>query len=127
MRFHCTWFAMRWRSVAPAAALLAWFGWTPALAQCDVPPVAQLPLMGEGRPIIPVIIQDREAVMMVDTGAEATSVTPEAVNLLSLPHDPLKYSLIRTVAGEERRPNVLLNHLQAGPLDFGRHSVPVVA
>src|ERR1700742_4191363 len=98
MQFHCTWFAARWWRIAAATTLLAWFGWTPALAQCDVPPVAQLPLMGEGRPIVPVIIQDREAAMMVDTGAEATSVTPEAAKLLNLPRDPLKYTLIRTVA-----------------------------
>jgi len=118
---------MRWRGIAAAAALLAWLGCVPALAQCDIPPVTELPLLGEERPIVPVIIQGREAVMMVDTGAEATSVTPEAAKLLNLPRDPLKYSMIRTVAGEESRPNAMLNHLRVGSLDFGRQSVPVIA
>jgi predicted aspartyl protease len=99
----------------------------PVLAQCSIPPVASFPLLAEGRPIIPIVIERRDATMMVDTGAEATSVTPEAAQLLNLARDPSKYSVISTVAGKEARPNVLLNHLQAGPLDFGRHSVPIVA
>ncbi len=127
MWFHCPCIRTLTQSTGLLGLLAAGCLSVPALAQCRIPPVASFPLLAEGRPIIPIVIEGREATMLVDTGAEATSVTPEAAQLLNLPRDPSKYSVIGTVAGKEARPNVLMNHLQAGPLDFGRHSVPIVA
>lgn len=102
-------------------------GRSPAHAQCQVPPVAVFPLQSDGSPLIPVVIQNRTALMMVDTGAEVSTITLQAAQQLNLPLDPRHRSLISTVAGQQYRPDVLLNHLSTGPLEFGQQSLPVIA
>jgi predicted aspartyl protease len=96
---------------------------TPAYAQCQTRPVAVFQLQTEGVPIIPVVLENRTALMMVDTGADTTSITVRAAQLLNLPIDPRHSSVIGTVADQRVFPNVLLNHLRAGPLDFGPQSL----
>jgi predicted aspartyl protease len=115
---------MRW--LAPLLLLLVVFCDVvrhPAYAQCQTRPVAVFPLQADGIPIIPVVLENRTALMMVDTGAEATSITVRAAQLLSLPVDPHHRSVIGTVADQQVFPNVLLNHLRTGPLDFGPQSL----
>jgi predicted aspartyl protease len=93
-------------------------------AQCQTQPVAVFPLLNDGRPLIPVVLEGHTALMMVDTGAEGTLITVQAAQLLHLPVDPRRGTMMTTLAGAEARPNVVLNHLSAGGLEFGRQSLP---
>lgn len=97
-----------------------------AHAQCQVGPSAILQLQTNGRPHIPVVVENRTAIMLFDSGAETSSIIEQAAEMLRLPLDSNRRSLITTLAGRSVRPNVLVNHLVTGPLDFGRQSLTVM-
>jgi clan AA aspartic protease (TIGR02281 family) len=96
-------------------------------AQCGIPPVATLRLSNADRPIVMMMIQGRPMPMLLDTGAEVTTVTPESVRALGLAIDPTHRTVISGVGGKTLQSQAILNDIAVAGIDFGRHSAPVVA
>jgi predicted aspartyl protease len=64
--------------------------------------------------LAPVLLNGRPALLVVDTGAEATTITPAAAAALSLPRDPRHDSVLYGISGPIRTPNVRLRQLAIG-------------
>ena len=71
--------------------------------------------------LAPVTLNGHAALMVVDTGAEVTTITPEAAAALRLPHDPHHGSVFLGVSGPTRAENVRLDHLALGRIE--RHDL----
>jgi len=90
----------------------------PSAAACRPELAASLPLRIESDALlIDATINDRPAVMMVDTGSERMLVTEEAQARFQLPNDPHRTTTVLGVGGSVRRSNVLIRRLGIGGLD----------
>lgn len=120
------------KSVPPrVAGLLALFFLllaATARADCPVVRVATVPLLSGGRPLVEASINGHPVAMVIDTGAQESSVTPQTAARLKLPRDPAQPTVvIHTIAGEERSANVQLAALSLARLSFKNLNATVVA
>jgi hypothetical protein len=99
---------------------------TVSLAECPFERVAELPLLAGRRPIVEVSIDGHPIQMVVDTGAQMTSVVPDVVADLALRADPERRTISRTVGGNIVSSNAIVDKLNISGLDFTELSVPVV-
>jgi predicted aspartyl protease len=99
---------------------------TGASADCVYTRAAVFPLAPELRPTIDVTVNGAHVLFVVDTGAEGSSVTPEAVLSLQLLHDRHHRTTIMTLDGKETRDNVIVRQLEIGDLKYNELSVAVV-
>jgi predicted aspartyl protease len=67
--------------------------------------------------LAPVRLNGHAALLVVDTGAEVTTITPEAAAALGLPRDPHRGSLFIGVSGPMRADNVNLRHFALGGVE----------
>ncbi len=64
--------------------------------------------------LAPVNLDGRETLFVVDTGAEASTVTPQAADALRLPNDSRRGSVLLGIAGPFRTPNVRVRRFALG-------------
>jgi len=108
-----------------AAALSVAAG--PALADCQTVRVAAIPLLPDDRPVIEVAINGKSVRMLLDTGAQGSSVTPETVIALGLPRDRDRRTVIMTIGGQEVSQNAILDKLSVATIDRSNLSIAVMA
>jgi Aspartyl protease len=104
-------------------ALLALIAGT-ACAACQVEPLATVPLqLSGGLILITVAVNDTDAVFVMDTGAERTLMSEQAVHRLGLERDSWVASTILGIGGYERRPNALPRSLRLGGVALRRRTL----
>jgi hypothetical protein len=113
----------RLRHLCTLLALLAMIAGT-ACAACQVEPLATVPLqLSGGLILITVAVNDTNAVFIMDTGAERTLMSEEAVHRLGLERDGWVASTILGIGGYERRPNALPRSLRLGGMALRRRTL----
>jgi Aspartyl protease len=113
----------RLRHLCTLLALLAMIAGT-ACAACQVEPLATVPLqLSGGLILITVAVNDTDAVFIMDTGAERTLMSEEAVHRLGLERDGWVASTILGIGGYERRPNALPRSLRLGGMALRRRTL----
>jgi predicted aspartyl protease len=100
---------------------------TRALADCDFRHAATIPLQGGAQPEIDVSINGGAARMLLDTGAELTTVTPGAVVAMGLRRDLHRRTAVTLIGGVETHQNALIDRLTVGDVRFDDLSVAVVS
>lgn len=132
--FHKRWAApaymlaktvLRWRPGYLATALLVIAG--PALADCHMVRAATIPLLSNLRPVIKVSINGKPVHMVVDTGAQTSSVTPETASALRLPRDTNRRRIIRSIGGQDITQDAVLKKLSVSSIHYSNRNVAVVA
>ncbi len=115
--------AARW----PALLLLAGCTAAPAAApRCDLRQAADIPVTRErGFVSAPAMIENQAVTLLVDTGAEATMVTPSAVTNLHLGTDRRQRTVLNGTGGSIVSQNALLQSIGIGGLDLLDQSVTV--
>ena len=99
----------------------------PARAQCQLNPAAVIPLRAiDGFPVIPATIRGTPVSFLLDTGAEAHLLLPEAVEALHLAVLPGSVPMVGT-GGARQVPIVMLDDVQLGPIRLDRALTPVAA
>ena len=74
---------------------------TPTVAACDLVPIARLPIEMRGRLLtVPISINDQTLRMVVDSGAERTTISENAAGRLKLPRDMQRIQTSRGVGGD---------------------------
>ena len=82
---------------------------------CMLEQQAELPLQNMRNFLLaPVSLNGRTALFVVDTGAEASTLTPEAARSLHLPRDPGRGSVLIGIAGTIRTGNVRVRSFAVG-------------
>jgi predicted aspartyl protease len=80
-----------------------------------------------GRILAPVMINGRGPFrLIVDTGASYSTVSPQLVQTLGLQPSEDAPFLVNGITGSARVPSVLIDHLQAGDLNFYSVRLPVI-
>jgi predicted aspartyl protease len=103
--------------------LLAMLGGT-ARATCQVEPLATVPLqLAAGLALITVAVNGTDAVFVLDTGAERTLMSEDAVRRLGLQRDGWVASTILGIGGYEERPNALPRSLRLGGITLRRKTL----
>ena len=114
--------------VSGTLALIFFLMASAARADCPVVRVATVPLLSGGRPLVEASINGHPVAMVIDTGAQESSVTPQTAARLKLPRDPGQPTVVvHTLAGEERSANVQLATLTLASLNFKNLRATVVA
>ncbi len=109
----------------PALATLARA--TPACAQCRLGPAAIIPLRAiDGFPVIAATIRGTPVSFLLDTGAQAHLLLPEAVDALRLTVLPGSVPMVGT-GGARDVPIVMLDDVRLGPVRLDRALTPVSA
>jgi hypothetical protein len=91
---------------------------------CRVEPRASVPLqLIDGHILISVAVNDIETPFIMDTGAERTLMSEEAVRRLGLARDGWVASTIRGLGGYEQRPNALPRSLRLGGMVLRRKTL----
>jgi predicted aspartyl protease len=98
---------------------------TAASADCVYTRAAVFPLAPELRPTIDVTVNGSHVLFVVDTGAETSSVTPEAVLSLQLLRDRHHRTTLTTMDGKDTRDNAIVRQLAIGDLKYNELSVAV--
>jgi predicted aspartyl protease len=109
-------FFMRWL-LLPILALsgCANGGGSAYAGSCHIRRVAELPLIVANNFLFtPATIGGLDALLVVDTGAETTLLTPETVQLLALSHDPSRHSVLIGIAGTQTSESVVIPKLAIG-------------
>ncbi len=97
---------------------------------CAPRAVAEVPLRNvRNFLMVPLAVNGREALFVVDTGAEASTITPQAVAALGLPRDGNHSTTLQGIAGSVRTHNALVSRLGIGTLvlndvSFGVGAMP---
>jgi predicted aspartyl protease len=112
------------RAISAIIALLT-LATTAASADCVYTRAAVFPLAPEVRPTIDVTVNGAHVLFLVDTGAEGSSVTPEAVLSLQLLRDRHHSTTITTADGKDTQPNAIVHRLEIGDLTYNELSVAV--
>lgn len=95
-----------------------------AHAACRVEPLGTVPLqVSSGHILIAVAVNDIEAAFIMDTGAERTLMSEEAVRRLGLQRDGWVASAILGLGGGTQHPNALPRSLQLGGLALRRKTL----
>ena len=93
---------------------------------CEVRKAADIPVsFDHGAISVPASIEDKPVTLMVDTGAEASLVTPSAMATLRLQTDRRHRTTIRTAGGAITTQNALLRSFAIGGLEMLDRSVAV--
>ena len=96
---------MLYRSVAWALACLIVAAAGPALADCKVNKIAELPVtMRDMQPLVPVKINGAPAMMVADSGAFFSSLSPAIAAEQNLPKMPMPYGMTVIGVGGEVQP-----------------------
>jgi predicted aspartyl protease len=92
----------------------------PVVVDCRPQMVAQMPLeLEDGLPVVPVGMDGKNVQMIVDTGAERTTITDSTVQKLKLPHDSRYATQLRGIGGTTTTTNdVTVDRLVLGGVDF---------
>ncbi len=116
---------MRQALVCLAVAFAAFFALPgPAKATCRVELRTTVPVESiDGHVLVTVSINDTDATLVLDTGAERTLLSDTAVHALGLQRDEWVASTIRGVGGYEQRPNALPRSLRLGGVALRRRTV----
>jgi hypothetical protein len=94
------------------------------VAACVVDNVATIPLQLTGGAItVPVEVNGVTGTFILDTGAQRSVVTQEAVQHLGLARDPWVGTTMSGVGGIERRPNANPRSLSLGGVKLARHTL----
>src|SRR5215472_779949 len=95
-----------------------------ARAACHVEPRATVPVeLVNGDMLVTVQVNDAPAPFILDTGAERTLMSEEAVRRLNLERDSWVASAIRGLGGIEERPNALPRSLRLGDAVLRRRTL----
>ncbi len=106
-----------------AGLLLLLFSLAQAQAACEVRPRARIPLTIIGGAIlVEVMVNDRPARMILDTGAQRSVVSKDAVRKLDLALDEWVATTMRGVGGVERNRNALPRSLTLGGVPLERRT-----
>ena len=97
-----------------------------AWADCPLVRVTTVTLLPGQRPVVNAFIEGNLVEMVVDTGAQKTSVTPQTVARLGLLRDPWQRTMVHTVGGKAESANAIVSGLKVSSLDFGSLSSTVV-
>jgi predicted aspartyl protease len=98
----------------------------PLVHGCTMTRRAELDLhMSRNFMLAPVRLNGMPALLLVDTGAEASTLTPEAAAALHLPRDPKHNSVLIGISGPIRTENVRLHQLVVGDVERRDQSVGV--
>lgn len=100
---------------------------TPAFADCRMERVETLPLLAGNRPMIEMAINGTPLPMVVDTGAQGSSVTPQTVAALKLPRDRKRRTRSTTVGGVDVTENALVETLGVPSFGFIDRSLAVLS
>lgn len=100
---------------------------TPALADCQTARPDAVALLTNQRPLIEAAINGKPLRMVVDTGAERSSVTPETATAFGLPRDLRQRTLTKTVGGQKLSENTFLEQLTVAKYTYLDMSVAVLA
>jgi hypothetical protein len=89
------------------------------VADCDLTKIAQTPLEAQDRLlVVPVGINGQWVRLVVDTGAERTTISDAAANRLGLPHDPKHTTLSMGIGGATTTTDVTVDRLVMGGVRF---------
>ncbi|HEX3347340.1 MAG TPA: retropepsin-like aspartic protease [Acetobacteraceae bacterium] len=116
-------------ALLPLLAVAACGSGTPRYgAACRVEKSADLPLRNVDNFLFaPVSIGGETVLLVVDTGAETTLLTPEMVARIGLVRDANRRSVLLGVAGAVTSENVVARDLRVGTIDLGDTSLGVGA
>ena len=104
------------------AALLSWQA--TALAACDVRARAEVPFsLTHGHLLVPLTVNAADASFVLDTGAERSMVTPDAVQRLGLTLDPWVGTRMRGVGGVVEHQNADPRSFTLGGVALQRHTI----
>ncbi len=120
--------ASRWRAAAFGLAIAAVLALAPpAVAACSVETIAELPLReSAGFLTVAASVAGEPVSFLLDTGAEAGLVTPEAAERLRLPLDPRTQTRMEGTGGLGAvAPHVVLSGVVLGRIGLPPRSVPV--
>ena len=97
----------------------------PARAQCQLNPAAVIPLRAiDGFPVIPATVRGIPVSFLLDTGAEAHLLLPEAADALKLTVLPGSVPMVGT-GGAVQAPIVMLDDVRLGTVLLSRALTPV--
>jgi predicted aspartyl protease len=116
------------RALAALALALPALLSPPAIAAepCRVERQAELPLISTRRPLLVAAeINGSPVTLIVDTGAQWTTITPETVKRLQLPPDPWNGGLHRGVGSFSNSVNAIAKSFKLGGLGFENRSLSV--
>jgi predicted aspartyl protease len=97
-----------------------------AQAECRLDRAASLPLRLEQHPVVQASINGHLIPMLVDTGAQRSSITPETYSALGLERNSNRRARVNTVAGHEISQDAFIQTLKIGDLDFSERGVLVI-
>ncbi len=104
--------------------LVLLFATAAARADCRVQALSTLPVeMVDSHILVTVAVNDVDATFILDTGAERTLMSEQAVRRLGLERDGWVASTIAGIAGVERRPNALPRSLRLGGVTLRRRTL----
>src|SRR5207244_3527546 len=95
-----------------------------AHAACQVQTLVTVPLqLSGGHVVLTVAVNDTEAAFIMDTGAEHTLMSEEAVHRLGLERDGWVASTIRGLGGYQQSPDALPHSLRLGGVTLRRRTL----
>jgi len=104
--------------------LVLLFATTAVRADCRVQALSTLPVgMVDSHILVTVAVNDVDATFILDTGAERTLMSEQAVRRLGLERDGWVASTIAGIAGIEQRPNALPRSLRLGGVTLRRRTL----
>lgn len=99
---------------------------TPSEVTCDLTMIAQMPLQVQDHLlVVPVGINGKMVHLVVDSGAERTTITEAAAARLELPHDPRYVNRSLSVGGVTTTTDVSIDRLVLGGVHFPVNRVAV--
>jgi hypothetical protein len=105
-------------------AALAMIAAGSAHAACQVHALVTVPLqLSGGHVVLTVAVNDTEAAFIMDTGAERTLMSEEAVHRLGLERDGWVASTIRGLGGNQQSPDALPHWLRLGGVTLRRKTL----
>jgi Aspartyl protease len=94
--------------------------------KCDLTPVAQMPLeVQDHLLVVPAGINGKQVHLVVDTGAERTTLSDAAAERLGLPHDPRYINRSMGIGGATTATDVTIDRLVLGGVHFPLYRIAV--
>lgn len=93
-------------------------------AACRVEPAATVPVgLANGHLLVTVMVNDKPATFILDTGADRTLMGEDVVRELGVARDSWVASTVLGLGGYEQRPNALPRSLRLGDVTLRRHTL----
>ncbi len=109
-----------------AASLAACTALPAVTAGCRLETAATLPLLIRGgHANVPARLDGHGVLLVIDTGAQRSLITPAAAQALGLPRNPRQRTTIHGVGGTFTSNNALVRHFEVGGIDAADQSLPV--